>query len=98
MVLEDFKGIWGWCRGDDDIPDDRFRIADLRIRLVGGRVGGVYVDKELFGVPVEQRAEVGVEVEAELRIFLALGRVIMRPSFDALIRVESALGHAYGYA
>lgn len=55
----------------------------MRIGLIGGGVCGVDVDEELLGVPVEERAQVGVQVEPELRILLALGRVIMRAAFDA---------------
>ena len=54
----------------------------MRIGLIGGGVGSVDVDEELLGVPVEERAQVGVQVEPELRILLALGRVIVRAAFD----------------
>lgn len=59
----------------------------MRIGLVGGGVGGVDVNEELLGVPVEERAQVGVEVEAELRILLTLGRVIVWAAFDAVFGV-----------
>lgn len=67
----------------------------MRIRLIGGGVGGVNVDEELFGIPVEKRTKISVEVEAELRVFLAFGRVIVRPALDAVFEFESVLARVY---
>lgn len=56
----------------------------MRVGVVGGGVGGVDVDEELFGVPVEERGEVGVEVEADLGVFFAFGGVVVWSALDAV--------------
>lgn len=57
----------------------------MGIRLVRGGVCGVDVDEELFCVPVEERREVGVEVEADLGVFFAFGGVVVWSAFDAVL-------------
>lgn len=46
---------------DDGVPDDGFGVGEEGGFLVGGGVGGVDVDEELLGVPVEEGGEVWLE-------------------------------------
>jgi len=48
-----------------------------------GRVVGDEVDKDLLGVPVEQRAEVGVEVELDKGVLAVVGAgLVVWPAED----------------
>lgn len=82
-------GVWmerGVVGRDYGVPDDDFRVGNC-----GGRFGGVrgcYVGEDLFGVPVEEGGEVGVEVEGYVGVFLAFGGVVVRAAFDAVGRGE----------
>jgi hypothetical protein len=45
----------------------------------------------LFCVPVEERGEVGVEVEADLGVFFAFGGVVVWSALDAVLDMGLAL-------
>ena len=65
--------------GDDAVPDD----SDVGVvGVIGiGPLGG-HVDKDLLGVPCEERGEVCLERESDDSILFLLSAVVMRPSLD----------------
>lgn len=76
--------VGGVVGGNDGVPDDGF----------GGRGGvwrfGVWVrggdpEEDLFGVPVEEGGEVGVEGEGDVGVLLAFGGVVVRTAFGAMV-------------
>jgi hypothetical protein len=60
----------------------------LGVGLVGRGVSGVDVDEDLLGIPVEERGEVGVEVEAELRVFFAFRGVVVWAALGSLRSID----------
>jgi hypothetical protein len=64
------------------IPDHSLIIADLGLRRIGRPRRG-YVHEDLFGVPGEERGEVGVERESDVGVFFFARGVVVRTTFDA---------------
>lgn len=61
--------------GNNGIPDYDFGIRDI-LRVVRWVRGGD-VGEDLLGVPVEERGEVGVEIEGYVGVFFAFGAVVV---------------------
>lgn len=60
------------------------------------RIHGRDVDEQLLGVPGEEGAEIRVEVELDLCVFLAFGRVVVRAAFDDLDVADGDCGRGGG--
>lgn len=67
---------------NDGIPHDDLRVRNV-LRVLR-RVGGGDVREDLLGVPVEEGGQVGIEVEGDVGVFLALRAVIVRAALDAV--------------
>ncbi|KUI56760.1 hypothetical protein VP1G_10882 [Cytospora mali] len=78
---------------DDLVPYDSLVGRIIAVVLTAGRPLGRDVDKDLLGVPVEQRAEVGVEAELDDGVLLLGGAVVIGPARDDL-RVDGLDGAA----
>lgn len=58
----------------------------MAVRFIGRGVASVDVDEELLGVPVEEGSQVGVKVEADLRVFFAFRGVVVRTTLGSVGR------------
>lgn len=84
LLLQRIERIRRDGRGNDSVPDHGLGLWGIGVGVVGGGVARVDVDEELLCVPVVERGEVCVEVEADLGVFFALGGVVVWSSFDAV--------------
>lgn len=79
--------------GDDGVPDDG-RVG----RVSAGGRGPVSrdVDKDLLGVPREERGQVGIEGEFDDGVLLLPGAVVMRAALDAASSPSASAGGGRG--
>lgn len=73
----------GAGRGDDAVPDDGF-VGRICLGVVEHWPLSRYVNKDLLGVPREERGEVGVEREVDDGVFFLFAGVVVRSTSDAL--------------
>ena len=73
--------------GDDGVPDDGL-VGGIDPSFRGGPLGR-HVDKDLLGVPCEQRRQVGVEGELDDGVLLLLRAVVVGAALDSGMGVSS---------
>ena len=64
--------------------------------IVRPRIASSHVDEDLFRVPIEQVREVSLQVEADVGVFLLLGRVVMWSALDDLNVADGDAGAGKG--